>query len=62
MMGLTRPYLLDEAIENDEVILTDEETNHHWQEYGNHSILPIMPQTVTKPAVQTVESILKPNY
>ena len=38
MMGLTRPHLLDEAIENDEVILTDEETNHHWQEYGNHSI------------------------
>ena len=29
IMGLTNPLLLDEAIENDEVILIDEETNYH---------------------------------
>ena len=27
MMGLTSPHPMDEAIENDEVILTNEETN-----------------------------------
>ena len=29
LMGLTSPHLLDKATENDEVILTDEETNYH---------------------------------
>ena len=29
IMGLTNPLLKDEAIENDEVILTDEDTNYH---------------------------------
>ena len=29
MMGLTSSHLLNEAIENDEVILIDEETNYH---------------------------------
>ena len=29
MMGLTRLHLLDEATDHDEVVLIDEETNHH---------------------------------
>ena len=34
----------------------------HWWGHQDYSIPPIMPQTVTKPAIQIVGSTLKPHY